>query len=238
MTQSLQDTQVFILAGGLGTRIRSLFPDRPKSLIPVHNRPFLEWQIELLIQQGFSHFVLCVSYLADKIIQYFRNGAAWGVDIEYSIEESPLGTAGAIKHAARFFEGTSLVLNGDTYLATDYRVLLAKHRQQTDITGSLGLVTVQDTSRYGQVIITSDHHITEFREKSQSLSQTGLINAGVYVLEPRVLDYIPSGRAVSIEQETFPTLAARNVLYGFPVAGPFVDMGTPEGYESLVTLLK
>ena len=238
MTISPEDIQVFILAGGLGTRLRSLFPDLPKPLIPINGKPFLQWQIELLMRQGFSRFVLGVSYMADKIAQHFGNGAAWEIDIEYSVEESPLGTAGALKNAARFFEGALLVLNGDTYLATDYHALLAEHRKHTDIIGSLGLVTVQDTSRYGQVIVGRDHQITEFREKAQASSQTGLINAGVYVLEPGILDHIPSGRAVSIEQETFPALAAADLLRGFQVTGSFVDMGTPEGLDDLVALLR
>ena len=233
----MSSIRIFILAGGLGTRIRSMFPAQPKPLIPIHGKPFLEWQLELLMQQGFSSFVFCVSYLAEKIIRQFGDGSAWGATIEYSIEETLLGTAGALKHAARFFQQTSLVLNGDTYVATDYQALLSRHREYGGV-GCLGLVAVQDTNRYGQVIISPEHRIVEFREKAQSPCRTWLINAGVYVLEPAVLDYIPSGRAVSIEKETFPALVAQNALYGFPVEGAFVDMGTPEGYDSIVALLK
>jgi mannose-1-phosphate guanylyltransferase len=229
---------VFILAGGLGTRIRAMFPDSPKSLVPIRGKPFLQWQLELLIRQGFSRFVLCVGYLSEKIIRHFDDGTAFGVEIEYSIEESPLGTAGAIKNAARLFQQTSLVLNGDTYLATDYHALIAHHSKQTDIIGSLGLVTVQDTSRYGQVVVNSDQRITQFREKARSPSQTGLVNAGVYILEPSILDYIPAGRPVSMEQETFPVLADAGLLHGFQVSSSFVDMGTPEGLGNLEALLR
>ena len=238
MTISLENARVFVLAGGLGTRIRSMFPDQPKSLIPIHGKPFLEWQLKLLMQQGFTSFVLCVGYLAGKIIECLGDGSALGAHIEYSVEEAPLGTAGALKNAARFFDRTVLVLNGDTYLVTDYRTLLAHHQEHDKTIGSLGLVSVPNTSRYGQVVVSSDNHITEFREKAQSPSQTGLVNAGAYILEPDILDYIPAGRTVSIEQEIFPVLAAAGLLRGFHVTGSFVDMGTPEGLVDLEALLR
>ena len=231
---------VFILAGGLGTRIRSLFSDRPKCLIPVLGKPFLEWQIERLAGQGFRTFVLCVSHLSEQIIDHFGGGAAWGIQVEYSIEAEPMGTAGALRCAAPFFQETALVLNGDTYLATDYRMLIAAHREQAPrgVIGSLGLATVPDTGRYGQVIIDGEYRIMAFREKTPSQSNTGLISAGAYVLEPSVLDYIPVGRPISIEQETFPAFVADRALCGFSVDGAFVDMGTPEGYTMLETLLR
>jgi NDP-sugar pyrophosphorylase family protein len=229
-------TMVFILAGGLGTRIRSLYPDRPKPLIPIRGKPFLEHQIEQLRDQGFRDFVLCVSYRADQIADHFQAGAAWGVRIRYSYEQAPLGTAGALRHAAPYWAGTCLVLNGDTFINTNFQILIAAHQAQPDAIGSLGLVAVPDTSRYGQVLIDPQQHITDFREKDQSASG-GWINAGVYVLDPAVLDLIPSGRPVSIEREIFPALAARQRLYGFPLDGAFVDMGTPEGLAAMETLL-
>lgn len=228
--------KVFILAGGLGTRIRTLFPDRPKGLIPILGKPFLEWQIEQLIDQGFREFILCVSYLSRQIVEHFGDGAAWEVRIEYSIEAEPMGTAGALRIAAPFFRETSLVLNGDTYLETDYGALIAAHQEiarRGKVIGSLGLVTVPDTGRYGQVILGSDNRIAAFREKMPSQAQVGLINAGVYVFEPAVLDHIPAQRPASLEQETLPALVAAQALYGFPVEGSFVDIGTPEGYAAL-----
>ncbi len=225
-----------ILAGGLGSRIRSLYPDLPKPLIPIHGKPFLEHQIEQLRAQDFHDFVLCVSYRADQIVDYFQDGAAWDVHIRYSYEPEPLGTAGALRYAAHFWVETCLVLNGDTFINADFRNLIAAHRAQSEASGSLGLVSMPDTSRYGQVLIDPQQHITAFREKDQSVS-AGWINAGVYVLEPTVLDLIPSGRAVSIEREVFPALAVNRRLYGFPLDGAFVDMGTPEGLAAMEKLL-
>lgn len=234
--------KVFILAGGLGTRIHSLFPDMPKALIPIRGKPFLEHQLQLLAGQGFHHFIFCLGHLAEQIIHHFSDGAKWGVKIEYSVEASSLGTAGALKYAALFFRETSLVLNGDTYLEADYRTLIAHHREQAERRGAIGtlaLVEVQDTARYGLVVVDEDGRIIGFQEKAPSLHQSDFINAGVYVFEPRLLDYIPSGRAVSLERETFPALlTAEEQFYGFPVKGPFVDVGTPEGCYTLKRLLR
>ena len=228
--------RVFILAGGLGTRIRSLYPDLPKPLIPIHGKPFLEHQIVQLRDQGFHDFVLCVSYRADQIVDHFQDGAAWGVRLRYSYEQEPLGTAGALRYAASYWEDTALVVNGDTFIKADFRNLIDAHRARSDAGGSIGLVAMPDTSRYGQVLIDAQQHVTAFREKDQSAS-AGWINAGVYVLEPRVLDLIPIGRAGSIEREVFPPLAADRRLYGFPLDGAFVDMGTPEGLAAMEALL-
>lgn len=230
------NVRVFILAGGLGSRIRSLYPDLPKPLIPIHSKPFLEHQIEQLRAQGFRDFVLCVSYRASQIVDHFQDGAAWDVTIHYSHEPEPFGTAGALRYAAPFWEGACLVLNGDTFVKADFQTLIAAHQSQTDVIGSLGLAAVPDTRRYGQVLIDSQQRIIAFREKDQS-AKAGWINAGVYMLEPTVLELIPEGRVVSIEREVFPALAARQHLYGFPLDGAFVDMGTPEGLAAMEALL-
>jgi NDP-sugar pyrophosphorylase family protein len=108
--------KVFLLAGGLGTRIRSLFPDCPKPMIPFGGKPFLQWQIELLMTQGFDEFVLCVGYLFEQVKEYFGDGSRLGAKIHYSVEQAPLGTGGALRNAASYFHQTIILLNGDTYL--------------------------------------------------------------------------------------------------------------------------
>jgi len=230
------------LAGGLGTRIRPLFPNRPKALIPVRGKPFLEHQLQFLATQGFHNFIFCLGYLAEQIMDHFGDGTKWGIRIEYSVEESPLGTAGALRFAASFFQETSLILNGDTYLNADFRALIAYHREQAKRKGAIGtlaLVKVEDTSRYGRVVMDEDGRVIELQEKALFLHKAGFINAGVYVFEPYLLNYIPSGLPVSLEKETFPALlAAGEKLYGFPVKGTFVDIGTPEGYYALEKLLQ
>ncbi len=228
--------RVFILAGGRGTRLRALFPDQPKPMVPVAGKPFLERQLSLLGGQGFHDFVLCVGYRAEQIVDYFGDGARWGIQIDYSREPEPLGTAGALKQAAGYWSGAALVLNGDTYLDTDYQDLVRQHRQQTGrgAIGSLGLLRVDDCSRYGQVQLAPDGRIERFIEKQAATAPAGLVNAGAYVLEPSILEIIPAGQAVSIEYATFPALVAEGAgLFGVTLAGTFIDIGTPEGHAAL-----
>jgi mannose-1-phosphate guanylyltransferase len=233
---TLETCRVFILAGGRGTRLRALFPDQPKPMVPVAGQPFLLRQVSLLAGQGFRDFVLCVGYRAEQIAGYFGDGVRWGVRIAYSSESQPLGTAGALKQAAGFWSGAALVLNGDTYLDTDYQALVRQHCQQAarGAAGSLGLLRVDDCSRYGQVRLAPDGRIRQFVEKQAAPAQPGLVNAGAYVLEPSILEAIPAGRAVSIEYDTFPALLAAGAgLFGVALEGTFIDIGTPEGHAAL-----
>jgi NDP-sugar pyrophosphorylase family protein len=230
---------VLILAGGLGTRIRNLFPDCPKPLVPIGDRPFLQWQVELLAAQGFNNFVFCLSYLSKQVIDYFGTGEEWNININYSIESTPLGTAGAIKQAASFVVDTTLVLNGDTYFDTDYRQLITAHQQLThnsNAVASLSLVYRSDTDRYGTVEINTQQQVTQFREKVISV-KTGYVNAGAYIIEPAILDLIPTNVKVSLESEVFLEMIDRNQLYGLEIQGEFIDIGTPIGYKQLLTHL-
>jgi mannose-1-phosphate guanylyltransferase len=230
--------RVLILAGGLGTRVRAEFPDLPKPLIPICGKPFLERQLTLLAAQGFKQFTLCVGYRASQIMEYFGTGTAWGVSLTYSAEPFPLGTAGALKHAASVFHESALILNGDTYLAVDYRAMIACHnRRPPEVVGTLALTEGPDSARFGEVIMADDGRIVTFNEKVTGRGGPGLINAGAYMLEPRVLDLIPGGRASSLEREIFPALAAAGQLGGTIVTGSFVDIGTPAGYAELAALL-
>ncbi len=230
--------RVLILAGGLGTRVRAEFPDLPKPLIPICGKPFLERQLTLLAAQGFRQFTLCVGYRASQIMEYFGIGTAWGISLTYSVEPFPLGTAGALKYAAADFHESALVLNGDTYLDVDYRALIGCHdRRRPEVVGTLALTKVPDSARFGEVVMANDGRIVAFTEKVDGHGGPGLINAGAYVLEPRVLDVIPSGRASSLERDIFPALAAAGQLDGTIVTGSFVDIGTPAGYAELATLL-
>jgi NDP-sugar pyrophosphorylase family protein len=230
--------RVLILAGGLGTRVRVEFPDLPKPLIPICGKPFLERQLTLLAAQGFAQFTLCVGYRASQIMEYFGTGTAWGITLTYSAEPFPLGTAGALKYAAADFHESALVLNGDTYLDIDYRALIACHdRRPPEVIGTLALAEVPNSARFGEVVMADDGRLVAFNEKVNGRSSPGLINAGAYVLEPRVLNLIPGGQASSLERDIFPALAADGQLDGTIVTGHFVDIGTPAGYAELTALL-
>ncbi len=226
--------QALILAGGLGTRLQAVLHDRPKPMAEVRGKPFLEYLIEQLRGQGFAELVLCVGHLAPQIYEYFGTGRRWGVDIRYAVETDLLGTAGAIRNAGHFIDGTFLVLNGDSYLDMNFRKLLAFHRrhcsndQQT--LGTIAAVRTEDGAAYGMLELEGQGRILGFREKTGS--GEGWLNGGVYALEPDALRCIPAGRAVSIEEDTFPSaLDSGWHLFGYSVQGFFVDIGTPEGYQ-------
>src|SRR5687768_4947089 len=199
-------------------------------------KPFLEYHVERLRDQGYDRVVLCVGYLAGHIREHFGDGRRWGVGIEYAVETEPLGTAGALANAAGLLEGSGafFLLNGDSWVDLDFRDLARRHREHrqrdTQTAGSIVTVPVGDAAPYGTLDLAPDGRVLSFREKG--LTGPGRVNGGVYVLEPGVLDLIPRGRAVSIEKETFPLLLSRQQrLYGYPAGGFFVDIGTPEGYQ-------
>ena len=154
---SLAESPVLILAGGLGTRLRGVISDRPKGLAPVNDRPFLEIQIALLRDQGARRFVLCVGHRADQIRACLGDGSRLGVNIDYAVEpEVLLGTGGALRLAHRFFQPHALVLNGDTYLATDYNRLLAHHAEEragSNVVATLTLARLEETQRFGTVLL-------------------------------------------------------------------------------------
>lgn len=228
--------QAVILAGGLGTRFRSVVADRPKPMAEAGGRPFLEYQIEFLKRYGIPEFVLCVGYLRDHIIDHFGDGSRWGVTIRYSIEETPLGTGGALKLAEKHVRGTFLALNGDTYFDVDVGDLLRFHasRRARDprCAGTLALSRARDARSYGAVVLDHDHVILSFDEKPAASSGIPHLNGGVYVLEPEVLGFLPALHKASVETDLFPAvLRSGQRLYGYPSDGFFVDIGTPDGYR-------
>jgi len=226
--------KALILAGGLGTRLREAVPDRPKAMAPAAGKPFLEYLVEWLRDQSFDHLVLCLGHRADQVRDHFGDGREWGVHIAYAVEATPLGTAGALKSAREYVTGTTLVLNGDSYLEVDLRAMVGTHQANraadSRALGTLAAVRVEDTAAGGALEIDGAGRIVGFRERGET--GPGWINGGIYVLEPEVWDAIPKAQPVSIERETFPSLLAEgHHLYSYPAFGFFVDIGTPQGYE-------
>lgn len=226
-----------ILAGGLGTRLRTLVNDRPKPMASVNDKPFLEYQVEFLRKYHIKDIVFCIGFMADHVRDYFKDGHPWGVNICYAIEEPLLGTGGAIKNAEAYLEETPfLVLNGDSFfginLSEFVRFHQAKKVQSAGLVGTVALTKVQDMSSFGAVLLDAQQGISTFKEKSKELNYPGLINAGIYLLEPKILRLIPPAKKISLEKEVFPTLLEKDYhLAGYPSSGYFVDIGTPEGYH-------
>ena len=226
--------QALILSGGLGTRLRGVVEDRPKVLAEVAGQPFLAYLFAQLREQGFHDVVLCVGHLGGQIRDHFGDGHRWEMSIQYAVERQLLGTAGALKNAQRLIKGPFLVLNGDSYLEADLGEVVAHHERRRHIprlAGTLAMVRVDDPSAYGTLQLGPGWRIERFQEKAPGPSPW--ISAGVYVLEPQVLEAIPPGQAVSIERETVPALLEQGWrLYCCPVEGFFVDIGTPQGYRA------
>jgi len=228
-----------ILAGGLGKRLREVVRDKPKSMAPVLGKPFLQYQIEQLKKYNIIEIVLCVGYLANQIKSYFQDGTKFGVNIRYAEEKNPLGTAGALKNARNYLENeTFLVLNGDSYSGVDFLKFIQFHREKRG-KGTILLAGVCQAEDYGLVKLDEDNRITGFFEKPGKTCSGSIINAGVYLLEPQVLNYIPERRQISLEREIFPHLLKKKVpLFGYLTSDYFIDIGTPQKYAQIQENMK
>lgn len=222
--------KALVLAGGFGTRLRPLSCTRPKLLFPLANEVILDWTLKNLANSGVDTVVLAVNYMAEALVRYF-GPTKFDLGIIYSREDRPLGTGGPIKKAAELLvDGEPfLVLNGDVISDIDYGRLIEYHRQKGGL-ATIALIRVPDPSRYGAVELDSDDRVLRFVEKPVfGTAPSNLINAGIYVMDKEVLDYIPDGK-VSTETEIFPQLAKEGKLYGYEGRGLWVDIGVPDSY--------
>jgi NDP-sugar pyrophosphorylase family protein len=214
-----------ILAGGLGTRLRSVLADRPKALAPVAGRPFLSLLFDQLLAAGVRRAVLCTGHRAHQVEEVFGSRYR-DLALTYSREETPLGTGGALRFALPQLDAElALVLNGDSYVDCSLAEFHAWHRAH-GLAGSLLLAWVEDAARFGTVDVDATGRIRAFREK-QGLVRPGWINAGVYLLARPLLETLPAGRTVSLEYEAFPAWLAGG-LGGYARRAAFLDVGTPE----------
>ena len=220
--------EAILLAGGLGTRLRSVVSDRPKPMALIEGRPFMEYVVHQLAKSGVDRVIFAVGYKGSMVEEYFRDGSAFGIRAAYAYEETLLGTAGAIRNAASLLcGGQAFVLNGDTFYQIDYgRLGAAMEEKGLDM--ALVLREVPDISRYGEAVLT-EGMLTGFNEKSQE-SRPGTINGGVYLLKKSLIEEIPQGK-VSLENEMIPRwLKEGKRLGGFVNDGYFIDIGIPEDY--------
>lgn len=219
---------VVVLAGGLGTRLRSSVPDLPKVLAPAAGRPFLAWLLADLQRQGATRVVLSLGHQAETVLYALPACRPAGLTVETVVEERPLGTGGALRHAVavRALTGTLCLLNGDTWIEGGYAALAAAPAGAEAL---LGLVRVADTARYGRVALAETGQVTAFREKGEE--GPGLINAGILRLHADLLAEAPEG-SFSLERELLLPLAASGRLQGLPLAGSFVDIGVPHDYKA------
>ena len=226
--------KAIILAGGEGTRLRPLTCNIPKAMVPVLNRPFLEHLINYLKEYNIIDIILATGQLPEQIQNYFGDGSGFDVRLTYSVENFPMGTAGAVKIVEKLLGESFIVFNGDIFTALDLTAMMNFHREKNPI-ATIALTPVEDPTIYGVVETDRQSRVRHFTEKPcWSEVTTNMINAGVYVLEPDILGYVASNSFFSFEHDVFPPLLEEGrAIYGYPFESYWIDIGTPEKYFRL-----
>jgi NDP-sugar pyrophosphorylase family protein len=216
-----------VLAGGRGTRLAPVLPDRQKVTVAVAGVPFVLRVVHWLRRAGMTRIVLAAGHRADDVEYALQPVGPWPGKIIVSTEPYPLGTAGAVRRAARSTTGNPvLVVNGDSFADIDPAALLDFHRERRALV-SLALVSAPDVARYGAVEMSVDDRVLSFTEKSSAPARAGWISAGVYAFDRAAFDLIPPDRPASLERELFPSLIGQS-LYAARFDARFIDIGTPE----------
>jgi NDP-sugar pyrophosphorylase family protein len=222
--------KIFILVGGLGTRLRSIISAVPKPMAPILDKPFLWYKIMQLKQVGFRRFVFLAGYLSKIIEEYFGNGSQFGIEIEYSVEKEPLGTGGALKNAEKFIDGPFFICNGDCYLDFNPIPMLTMSKK-FDADYVILLTIPEIKGSYGIVVTDRNGRILQFVEKPDHDIGSPLINAGIYYFNPKIMKYLENLHKCSIERDIFPQLVNEGAtFYGTEYKGYFIDIGVPENY--------
>jgi mannose-1-phosphate guanylyltransferase/phosphomannomutase len=220
------------MAGGEGTRLRPLTSNQPKPMVPIVGKPCMEHILELLREHGFNDVVVTVAFLPQAIRSYFGDGSSLGLNIEYSVEESPLGTAGSVRLASDRLDDTFLVISGDALCDIDLNKIVAFHEEKSAAV-TIGLKAVENPLEFGIVVTDESGRVERFLEKpswGQVFSDT--INTGIYVLEPEVLRHIPTDRPFDFSKELFPLLLEMGrPIYGYVCEGYWQDIGNLDQYR-------
>lgn len=217
-----------ILAGGLGTRLRSEVPDLPKCMAPVAGKPFLDYVITYLIGQGVNRFIFALGYKHEAILKHLETN--WpDLMFEFTVEDTPLGTGGGIRLAAQKVIGSSyFVLNGDTFFDVDLNGLQSMHvGNEAEVT--IALKKMFKFDRYGAVVVDEHHIIKKFQEKTYR--ESGLINGGIYLVQKQFLDQINVTGPFSFEKEVLERFVEKKCIFGFESNGYFIDIGIPEDFK-------
>lgn len=219
-----------VLVGGLGTRLGSLAEGKGKPMVAIAGRPFLELLILHLARQGLNDLVLCVGHRSDSIKSSLGDGNQLGVKIDYSEEDRPLGTAGAMRFASPLIgRNTFMVSNGDSMIDFSGPAMLEAHRN-SGATVTVAVAREDDASRFGLMEMDTNGRITRFAEKPAT-SGGGIVNAGLYACEPELLDLLPDHVPASFERDVLPGLVGKG-LHGYVADGHLVDIGTPDSLAS------
>jgi mannose-1-phosphate guanylyltransferase / phosphomannomutase len=221
-----------VMAGGEGTRLRPLTSNQPKPMVPIVGRPCLEHILELLKEHAFGQVVVTVAFLPQAIRSYFGDGSNFGLEIEYSVEETPLGTAGSVRLASGRLEDTTLIISGDALCDIDLTRLVAFHREKNAAV-TIGLKSVENPLEFGIVVTDEDGRVERFLEKpSWGQVFTDTINTGIYVIESEVLKHVPRNRPYDFSKELFPLLLEMGrPIYGHVCEGYWQDIGNLDQFR-------
>lgn len=223
--------RALVLAGGQGIKMRPFTYEMPKTMLPVHNRPILEYIIELLRNSEVREIAILVGHLSDKIKSHFGDGSKFGVKITYLEEKKAEGTARPLLKVKKLFKNQPfLVIYGDVLADVDLKEFFDFHQEQGGL-ASVALSSVAEPSPYG-VARLRGNKILGFQEKpTKNLKLSRLVSTGIYILEPEVMDYVPNKAYSMLEEDVLPRLAEEGRLFGWPFEGQWFDVGTPEIYE-------
>jgi NDP-sugar pyrophosphorylase family protein len=223
-----QDIDVVVLCGGLGTRLQGVIDDRPKPMVKINGRPFLDILIDYVARYGFTRFIFCTGFKGDLIRRHYETKRS-GLVFLISEEKMPLGTAGAIKNAESFIESDIfLVLNGDSLCEIDIKDFLSFHIRKKALI-SIVLTTIKNSIDFGVVRLDRHQKIVSFSEKAM-MHGDGLVNTGIYFFDKKILKEIPPGEKRSLEYDIFPKILNKGV-YGYVTEKKLLDIGTPERLE-------
>jgi NDP-sugar pyrophosphorylase family protein len=232
----IADLDVLILCGGMGTRLKQVLKDNPKPMVQIHGRPFLDILVQHVSSFGFRRFILCTGFKSEVIEQYFQNK---NDDNTYIISNEPeaLGTGGGIKYAESLISNSPfLVLNGDSICRANLKEFVNFHKSN-NASVSLTLTKKDDMEEYGTVTINDNNDVTAFMEKLNQVSGPGLVNAGIYLFEKKILTTFEALQKISLEHEVLPSLIGQGMV-GFVTDQHLYDIGTPEKLELLRNKLR
>ncbi|MFC2051058.1 NDP-sugar synthase, partial [Chloroflexota bacterium] len=226
--------KAIILVGGEGTRLRPLTYTVVKAMLPILNKPFIEYVFRYLGSHKIREIILAMGYKPDCITDYFGDASQLGTKLVYSVETEPLGTAGAVKNAERHIDNAFFIMNGDIFTDINLTEMLRFHKKK-GAKVTIALAPVDDPTRFGVVETDSNQRVTRFVEKPKPEQVTSnMINAGIYITEHEILNRVPQGKRFMFERDVFPVLLSEGEpVFGYATDAYWIDTGTPEQYLQL-----
>jgi len=221
-----------MMAGGKGTRLRPLTLVRPKPMIPLVNKPIIEYTIDRLKKFGFNDIIMTLNYMSKNIKNHFKDGSEFDVDIRYSVEKWPLGTGGSVKKAEKYINDTFMVVSGDVLTDVNFKDIIRFHKEKGAI-ATMVLTEVEDPTHFGIAVMDKNNKITEYLEKPSSEDAfSNVANTGIYIFEPEIFDFFDGKNGeVDFSKDIFPEVIKQDAgIYGYVFKGYWNDIGRPETY--------